>query len=630
MLEKGSPSPTVVQRGTNVLRLFAVVVFIFGCLFTAAPSRVHAQSTSTAQQSLQQVSQTSGLGNTDLVVLIGRIINIFLGVLGIILLVLLLYGGFLWMTSGGDEKKVAQAKATLRNAIIGLIIIAASFAIANFILSRLGEATQQGGVSVSGPAGAGFPSSAGALGGGIIEYHVPPRDATGVPRNTAIVITFKEPIKIASFIKGYDDNGTPSNLADDATSSTTTGLNDTAIRIYPTGQPNQALTSAQARVRFTADRKTFVIKPVNYLGSPTQNVGYTVELLSGRDGILREDGSQAFSGAFSSGYKWQFEVSTVVDLTPPRVTSVIPSSGGKYAPNVVVQINFSEPIDPTSASGIWNNNAGFTNIEVRAVPVASPNDPPTRPNGTFTVSNGYTTVEFVTDLACGVNSCGNKIYCLPSDSAISVLAKAATLSDTPPQADLTLSGYDGVTDIAGNSLDGNADGTAQGQGKDDYTWAFGTDNKPNLDAPRIKSTRPQAGDHQASSNIPLDQPPFADFDSVLQASTVNSDNVFIKTNESADLSDTFWWTPGQLLLNAQGQLATSSEPVTAGRISVNHRLYLPSTDPKVPPPEYYPYVLSGVQNVYQNCFNPAGSDVCRGPNCCDDQASVNACAYPVK
>ncbi|MBM3205090.1 hypothetical protein FJZ48_03895 [Candidatus Uhrbacteria bacterium] len=616
----------------NILRGFAVAVLIFGC-FATVPRVAFAQNQTFGQKNVDAIAETSGLENAnDLPTLIGNIINVALGFMGIVLLGYLLYAGFLWMTSGGEDEKVKQAKTMIRNAVIGLVLIVSSFAIANFILSRLGGAIDGGGgVAGQGPGGVGFPGSSGSLGGGIIEYHVPERDATNIPRNTAIVMTFKIPLKIASVIQDYNDNGTPALLTDDATSGTTIGLNPANVRIYPTGKPDKALVTADARVRFTADRKTFVIKPVNYLGSPTEKMNYTVELIGGTKGLLREDGKAAFSGSFSKGYKWQFEVSTVIDTTPPKITTVIPSLGGRYAPNIVVQVHFNEAVDPTSASGIFKDGAGFTNMELRATPIAQPNNPPTRPAGEFKVSNRYTTVEFVSDVPCGVNSCGKKIFCLPKDSAINVLVKAATLSSTPPEAELTQNGYDGIVDIVGNSLDGNGNATAEGRGKDDYTWGFGTESEPNLIAPFVKKTKPKAGDRQSSSNIPVQQPPEADFDSILQSSTLTSDTAFIRTNEAPEMDDTFWWTPKQFLLTADGRIATSSEPVVAGRVSISHRLYLPAPeDKKKPSPEYYPYLISDLQNVYQNCYIPAGSTVCKGPNCCDDSSSKKACAYPVK
>jgi hypothetical protein len=90
-----------------------------------------------AQGDLNQIQGSTGIGQTDLPQLIGGIINAVLGFMGIILLGYLLYAGFLWMTSGGEDKKVDQAKTMIRNAIVGLVIIVASVAISNFVLNSL-------------------------------------------------------------------------------------------------------------------------------------------------------------------------------------------------------------------------------------------------------------------------------------------------------------------------------------------------------------------------------------------------------------------------------------------------------------------------------------------------------------
>jgi len=620
---------------------FGIVVLTALVAGLIAASPALAQSTGAG---LNAVGNAAGIasGTTDLYTIIGRIINVALGFTGIILLGLLMYAGYEWMTSGGDAKKVDTAKTRIRNAIIGLIIIMSAFAIVNFILNALlGATSSGGGIGSGGPGGGvggGFPGSSGSLGGGIIETHIPARDATGVPRNTAIVITFKEPIKLSSILKDYDDHGTPSDLTDDATSGTTIGLNSDAVKIYVTGQRDHALTTAQARVRFTADRKTFVIKPVDYLGSPTANTDYTVELAGGRTAgasVLLEDGTAAFGGAFASGYRWQFEVSTVVDLTPPHVTTVIPRAGGRFAPNIVVQVNFDEPIDPTSAAGIWRAGSGFTNLTLSSTPAAG--GATTRPNGEFRISNQYETVEFVSDLACGTNSCGRTVYCLPTDNSIAVEVLSPSLSDTPPQAALTASGYDGVVDMAGNALDGNGDGTAQGSasdavtGDDRYGWTFGTAGAPNLTPPNIKSTSPIAGNLTDASNLAVDRKPTATFDSILQSSTVNTQNIIMRSNESAAMADTFWWSVSQESLNASGAPAEIGDDPVSGRVTVGHRIFLPATSTAAVP-VYQTSYKSGLQNVYQNCFNPAASDACHAdasnPNCCDGRVQAGGCAAP--
>lgn len=74
---------------------------------------------------------------TGLAELIGMIINVGLSLLGVIFIVLTIYAGFNWMTASGDESKIETAKKTLTRAIIGLIIIAGSYAIWNFVFVKL-------------------------------------------------------------------------------------------------------------------------------------------------------------------------------------------------------------------------------------------------------------------------------------------------------------------------------------------------------------------------------------------------------------------------------------------------------------------------------------------------------------
>lgn len=69
--------------------------------------------------------------------IIQYVISAFLGLLGIIFLVLIIYAGYNWMTAQGDEDKVTKAKDTLQRAVIGLIIIIAAYSITYFVFSSL-------------------------------------------------------------------------------------------------------------------------------------------------------------------------------------------------------------------------------------------------------------------------------------------------------------------------------------------------------------------------------------------------------------------------------------------------------------------------------------------------------------
>jgi len=81
---------------------------------------------------------SGSLTATDPRTVAGRVINIILGFLGVIAVGLISYAGFLWLTSNGNEEKIETAKKILRNGIIGLVIILASWGIAMFILTRFG------------------------------------------------------------------------------------------------------------------------------------------------------------------------------------------------------------------------------------------------------------------------------------------------------------------------------------------------------------------------------------------------------------------------------------------------------------------------------------------------------------
>lgn len=69
------------------------------------------------------------------------VINVVLGFLGIIAVGLILYAGFKWMTAAGNDDKITEARKLLVAGVIGLIIILAAFAIANFVLTQLIRAT---------------------------------------------------------------------------------------------------------------------------------------------------------------------------------------------------------------------------------------------------------------------------------------------------------------------------------------------------------------------------------------------------------------------------------------------------------------------------------------------------------
>jgi hypothetical protein len=81
----------------------------------------------------ESVKGLNQLGTTSLPVLLGRFLRILMGIVGSIALVILVYGGLMWMTAAGNAEKEGKAKSLLVWGALGVMAILASYAIVNFI-----------------------------------------------------------------------------------------------------------------------------------------------------------------------------------------------------------------------------------------------------------------------------------------------------------------------------------------------------------------------------------------------------------------------------------------------------------------------------------------------------------------
>lgn len=77
-------------------------------------------------------------GQTGLRGIILTIINFFLTFLGLLAVIMVIYGGFLYVSSAGNEENVNKAKKILIYAVIGIIVIIISFALINTLLGAAG------------------------------------------------------------------------------------------------------------------------------------------------------------------------------------------------------------------------------------------------------------------------------------------------------------------------------------------------------------------------------------------------------------------------------------------------------------------------------------------------------------
>ncbi|MEK7139364.1 MAG: Ig-like domain-containing protein, partial [Patescibacteria group bacterium] len=366
------------------------------------------------------------------------------------------------------------------------------------------------------------------------------------------------------------------------------------------------------------------------------------------------------SGA-NSYYQWDFEVGTFIDLVPPRVESVYPSPSNIEPRNVVVQINFNEAVDPTTVS-VASNVDESGQVTFDKIQVLQVTDSATTPVvGSFSIANQYRTVEFTTTDLCGENSCGEDVYCLPANANLKVVVKAAQLEpasepDVPagPTAKwLADIGYDGVVDMAANSLNGNGENGAQcsvaagqtglncfgqaelnanhcdcaiGPTADNYFWNFVTNNTIDITAPIVETASPAVASFVA---VDVNDPTVVLFNKVLMArSLVGGESVILASDgnvvtiDGKNYPENLPYWPGMENIDRDGDGYRDDQ----SRVTTNHDPYQRAATGQTRF-DYASYYTAGIRDVYQNCYFPsgAGSDVAGGclpgdpsPSCCND------------
>lgn len=83
------------------------------------------------------IDKTVILEKGNLVEIIFKWIRGFLVFLGVIAIIVIIVGGFTWMTAGGNDEKVKKAREIIKNGLIGLIIILLAYTIAVFVINRI-------------------------------------------------------------------------------------------------------------------------------------------------------------------------------------------------------------------------------------------------------------------------------------------------------------------------------------------------------------------------------------------------------------------------------------------------------------------------------------------------------------
>ena len=86
-------------------------------------------------QALQESAGFPNANQTTVSQIVANIIRTIIGFTGVIFVVLMVWGGLMWMSSAGSEDKISKAKKLIAAGIIGLVITISAYAITSLVLS---------------------------------------------------------------------------------------------------------------------------------------------------------------------------------------------------------------------------------------------------------------------------------------------------------------------------------------------------------------------------------------------------------------------------------------------------------------------------------------------------------------
>ena len=135
------------SKFTKFISVFLLVSSFFIQLTVLVPA-ASAQTTNNSNDFWKKQVGSTGVENaykvssnstTDVRVYVVNVIKVFLSLLGLIFLIVIILSGYRWMTAGGNEEKVKDAKKQLRNGIIGFVVILLSYAIVDFVVNLISD-----------------------------------------------------------------------------------------------------------------------------------------------------------------------------------------------------------------------------------------------------------------------------------------------------------------------------------------------------------------------------------------------------------------------------------------------------------------------------------------------------------
>jgi len=127
----------------NKLKILIFLLCIFSICTIISNNTIPAGATPNlmnAKDNLTTVGGNIGYSTnegTTLEVTIGNMIQVILSLLGIFFLILVIIGGYQWMTAGGNEETITKAKKRIINATTGVAVVLGAYVISYFLIYRL-------------------------------------------------------------------------------------------------------------------------------------------------------------------------------------------------------------------------------------------------------------------------------------------------------------------------------------------------------------------------------------------------------------------------------------------------------------------------------------------------------------
>lgn len=114
--------------------VLASMVFLGGLALAPAPSYAQIDIQGTKPDYFTNITVPTK-AKQDFRQTIINLLNIILGFLGLIAVIIIISAGFMWMTAGGNEKRLDTARKLLIQGFIGLVLILAAWAVAYFVIT---------------------------------------------------------------------------------------------------------------------------------------------------------------------------------------------------------------------------------------------------------------------------------------------------------------------------------------------------------------------------------------------------------------------------------------------------------------------------------------------------------------